>query len=230
MTFTWTNAKQLVTETLTLDYFTGKTPAIPYVWKPAKAACPLVVVVGENAGGKSFFRRCVSAVCQKTETEIIPISMEARRTISYNPHLVFVYGDEQYEATGVNSINTVLMGIKTCRGREAPHVICWDEPDLGLSEGNAASVGRAIADFMVDPPAHTRASIVVTHRKALVAELRTVNPHDLYLGDDDGPRSLDAWLEAPPVVRPLEEVRDAGRARYKAIQQILNRVKARRKD
>lgn len=33
MTFTWTNAKQLVTETLTLDYFTGKTPAIPHVWR-----------------------------------------------------------------------------------------------------------------------------------------------------------------------------------------------------
>lgn len=225
MTFKWTNAKQLVAETLTLDYFTGPAPAIPHVWKPAKASCPLVVVTGENAGGKSFFRRCVSAVCQKTETEIIPISMEARRTISYNPHLVFVYGDERYEATGVNSINTVLMGVKTCRSRETPHVICWDEPDLGLSEGNAASVGRAIAEFTQDPPACTRASIVITHRKALVDELRAVNPHYLYLGADDGPGTLDAWLTAPPVVRPLEEVRDAGRARYKAIQKVLDRVK-----
>lgn len=225
MTFKWTNAKQLVAETLTLDYFADDPPAIPYVWKPAKAACPLVVVVGENAGGKSFFRRCVSAVCRETKTEVIPISMEARRTVSYNPQLVFVYGSEEYEATGVNSINTVLMGIKTCQSRETPHVICWDEPDLGLSEGNAASVGRAIADFAQHPPAHTRASIVITHRKALVAELRSAVPHYLYLGDADGPDNLDAWLAAPPVVRPLEEVRDAGRARYKAIQKVLDRVK-----
>ncbi|MBK7823155.1 MAG: hypothetical protein IPJ61_19405 [Tessaracoccus sp.] len=222
------NAKQLITETLTLDFFQDDPPAIPYVWTPAKASCPLVTVVGENAGGKSFFRRCVSAICREAKREIIPISMEGRRKVAYNIGLVFVYGDEEYEATGVNSINTVLAGIKTCRSRETPHVIFWDEPDIGLSEGNAASVGRAIADFTQDPPEHTIASIVVTHRKSLVTELRAADPHYLYLGDAEAPQNLDAWLTAAPVVRPLEEVQERAHARYKAIQRVLNRIKERR--
>jgi hypothetical protein len=228
MSLKFNNTKQLVERALELDYFAEDEPAIPFVWKPGKAENPLVVVVGENAGGKSFFRRCVSAVCQDKDNgkvEVIPISMEARRTINYQPWLAFVYGDEQYEATGVNSINTVLSGIKTCQGRDAAHVIIWDEPDIGLSEGNAASVGKAIADFTKEPPKHTKASIVITHRKALVGQLLPIAPHYLYLGDADAPPSLDAWLMAPPVVRPLQEVQDRARTRFKAIQKVLDRVK-----
>ena len=59
MTLKFSNTKQLVERTLELDYFQDPKPAIPYVWKPGKAGNPLVGVVGENAGGKSFFRRCV---------------------------------------------------------------------------------------------------------------------------------------------------------------------------
>jgi len=228
VTFKWNNAKQLVDETLTLDYFAEDKPAIPFVWKPAKADNPLVVVVGENAGGKSFFRRCLSAVCKETKTEVMPISMEGRRQIAYNIALTFVYGSEDYEATGVNSIRTVLTGIKTCRDRDKAHVIFWDEPDIGLSEGNAASVGKAIADFMADPPKHTKASVVVTHRKALVSELAAANPHYLYLGDADAPGSLEEWLVLPPVVRPLEEVQERALKRFRAIQKVLDRVKKNR--
>ena len=132
------------------------------------------------------------------------------------------------EATGVNSIRTVLAGIKTCRDRDKPHVIFWDEPDIGLSEGNAASVGKAIADFMADPPKHTKASVVVTHRKALVSELAAANPHYLYLGDADAPGSLEEWLVLPPVVRPLEEVQERALKRFRAIQKVLDRVKKNR--
>lgn len=227
MSLKFNNTKQLVERSLELDYFAEDDPAIPYVWKPGKADNPLVVVVGENAGGKSFFRRCVSAVCQDKENkiEVMPISMEARRTINYQPWLAMVYGDEAYEATGVNSIRIVLSGIRTCQGRETPHVIIWDEPDIGLSEGNAASVGKAIADFTKEPPKLTKASIVITHRKALVEQLLPIEPHYLYLGDADAPPSLDTWLAAPPVVRPLEEVQDRARKRFKAIQKVLDAVK-----
>lgn len=222
--FKFDNARTLVDEALSLDYFSDEDPAIPYVWKPGKTTNPLVVVTGENAGGKSFFRRCVSAVCQDVKIECIGISMEARRTINYNPWLLFVYGDEQYDATGINSINTVLQGIKTCQSRDKPHVIVWDEPDVGLSEGNAASVGKAIAEFTQAAPAHTLASIVVTHRKALVQELQENDPHYLYLGGK-GPATVAKWLAAPPVIRPLEEVREDARNRFKAIEKILKRVK-----
>lgn len=227
MTLKFNSTKQLVEKTLELDYFQDPKPAIPYVWKPGKADNPLVVVVGENAGGKSFFRRCVSAVCRDdaNKVEVIPISMEGRRQVAYNIGLSFVYGSEDWEATGVNSIGTVLSGINTCRGRETKHVIIWDEPDIGLSEGNAASVGKAIADFTREPPAHTKASIVITHRKALVGQLLPMEPHYLFLGDPDGPESLDAWILQPPVIRPLEEIKERSRKRFQSIQKILDEVK-----
>ncbi len=223
----FTNAKQLVANVLRLDFFTEPKPPIPYIWTASKAKTPLVVVTGENAGGKSFFRRCVQSICQQQKTECMTISMEGRRQTSYNIALVFVYGDEEYEATGINSIRTVLTGIKTCQGRDKAHVVVWDEPDIGLSEGNAASVGKAIADYTTKPSAHTKASIVITHRKALVAELASAQPHFLYLGDREGPRTVQAWLDAPPVVRPLEEIEQRSRTRFKGIQKILDDLKKR---
>jgi hypothetical protein len=230
MTLKFSNTKQLVERTLELDYFQDPKPAIPYVWKPGKADNPLVIVVGENAGGKSFFRRCVNAVCRDNanKVECIPISMEGRRQVSYNVGLAFVYGSEDWEATGINSISTVLTGISTCRSRTSVHVIIWDEPDIGLSEGNAASVGKAIADFTEDPPKHTKASIVITHRKALVEQLVPSQPHYLFLGDADAPETLADWLAAPPIVRPLEEVKGLSRKRFLAIQKILDEVKSKK--
>ncbi len=140
----FTNTKELVEQCLTLRYFHPEDDddaAIPYVWVPGDGN--LVVVTGENAGGKSFFRRVASSIARLPENkmEVIPISMEGRRQVAYNVCLAFVYGDEEHDATGVNSIRTVLTGISTCQGRETDHVVIWDEPDIGLSEGNAASVG-----------------------------------------------------------------------------------------
>lgn len=109
--------KELVEDVLKYEYFWGDDAAIPYTWVPSEAQTPLVVVTGENASGKSFFRRVVQSYNQHRGVENIHISMEGRRSISSNPLLVFIYGDEEIDATGVNSIKTVLSGIKTCQGR-----------------------------------------------------------------------------------------------------------------
>lgn len=220
----FTTARQLVDRCLSLRYFqpeNGRPPAIPYRWVPGEGS--LVVVTGENAGGKSFFRRVASSVSRAEENdyEAITVSMEGRRQVAYNIGLLFVYGDEEHDATGVNSIRTVLTGISTCKGRERDHVIIWDEPDIGLSEGNAASVGAALAEFAKKPPAKTKAVIVITHRKALVRELLPAKPHYLYLGSEDAPESLEAWVNAPPVVRPLHDVLDDARKRFLGISRIL---------
>lgn len=220
------NARGLVERCLNFRYFLpekGKKAAIPFIFAPAVKETPFVVVTGENGGGKSFFRRIASEIAKRNDVESIPISMEARANLSSRPWLALVYGSEEWQATGVNSINTVLTGIKTCQGRTTPHVVIWDEPDLGLSEGNAASVGRAIANM--SPNEHSKAVIVMTHRKALVAELAKVNPHYLFLGSDKGPKSLQEWLDAPLVYQDLEQVADRSHRRFLAIQKILDSPK-----
>lgn len=224
--FKFDSAETLVREALTLDYFlpdeAGVTP-IPAFFVPGES--PLIVVVGENASGKSFFRRIIQGVCRDVGTECIHISMEARRTISYNPWLAMVYGDEEHDSTGFNSASMVTTGIRTCQGRETKHVIFWDEPDVGLSENGAAGVGLALRNFMKDPPKHTVAAVVVTHSKPLVQALAEVAPHYLHLGGGEVPPTLGDWLKTPVVPRDPEEILKAGRDRFRQIQKILDGIR-----
>jgi hypothetical protein len=223
------NACRLVEEVLIgMSAFFGDDAPIPYIWKPSTDPRAMVVVLGENASGKSFFRKCVSGICSEDKTEIIPLSMAGRRNISYNPVLALVYGDESYSATGMNSIRTVVTGVNTCRERDTPHVIVWDEPDIGASDATAAAMGRHLADFAKDQPALTIAAIVATHRKFLVRELADCSPHYLYLGDSKGPQSLQEWLMLIPPPVTLEEVTNRATLRFAAIQQVMNDAKSKK--
>ena len=220
---TYKTAKGILDRTLKTPYFTKSV--IPYHRVEGKG--PLVVVIGENASGKSFLRRVIGSVCMhfcKPKIEFMGLSMEGRRNTSFNPWMTFVYGDESYESTGVNSVDTVLTGIETCRKRETPHVIFWDEPDLGLSEGYAAGLGEKIRDFAIDPPKHTVAAFIVTHRRALVEALLPANPTLIYLGEE-GPATLQEWVEAPIQAKDPSKLKHASRERSKAIKRVLDQRK-----
>lgn len=211
---------------LDLAYFDEDPPAIPYHRVDGKGK--LIVVVGDNASGKSFFRRIIQLWCKKAEVECMHISVEGRRNVSYAPWLTFVYGDEAHESTGVNSAGTVLAGIRSCVGREKAHVIFWDEPDLGLGENWAAGIGQKICEFAQDIPAKTKAAFVVTHSRALVRELLPANPFFLHLGvePEKAPQDLQAWLDRPIEPMDPELLQKRSRARFKKIQAVLNRVQA----
>jgi len=205
-------------------------PAIPFLRVSPETGSKLVVVVGENASGKSFFRRIVRSVCQKSKTECIHLSMEGRVDSSALGGLrSMVYGSEHDQSTGENSVGTVLGGITTCKDREAPHVVVWDEPDLGLSDSWAAGMGEAIRDFAKDPGEHTRAIVLVSHRRALLAPLLALPLHYVHLGIGEGaPASLEAWFEAPIVPRDIRELHEESLKRWRAIQAILNDNEKRR--
>lgn len=230
LSFKFKDAKTLLDCVLDLDYFhpndKGKI-AIPF--HRVDGNNPLVVITGDNASGKSFLRRLVCAVAREAKTEAIHISMEGRRNVAYNIGLSFVYGDENIHSTGQNSVHTVLGGITTCRNRETPHVMFWDEPDLGLSDSWAAGMGRAIRQFTETKPKHTKAILLVTHSKALVSELLPFEPHFLYLGEEkDPPKSLTAWFEAPVIPKDIEKLPELSSKRFKLIAAILNTIKERK--
>jgi energy-coupling factor transporter ATP-binding protein EcfA2 len=191
----------------------------------------LVVIVGENASGKSFLRRILTALCREADIEMMPISMEGRGG-SYGGLRGFIYGDESWQSTGECSSVTVVTGIKTCQGREKPHVIFWDEPDLGLSDGWAAGMGIALRQFADTMPKLTYGAFVVTHSRALVSELLPANPHYLHVGTDpaNAPPTLEAWVNRPIKARPIEELRDESYRRFKMIQAILDGKKTRDED
>jgi energy-coupling factor transporter ATP-binding protein EcfA2 len=76
----FSNAQELVDRCLELRYFhpekDGEKAAIPFRWVLGESN--FVVVTGENAGGKSFFRRIASSISRNAVNnyEVIPISME----------------------------------------------------------------------------------------------------------------------------------------------------------
>lgn len=227
-----TTAKWIVDHLLSKwTYFADDDPVIPTLW--VRGSCPLFLVLGENAAGKSFFRRCVHLATKKFTAieEVIHLSMEARGSGSmmYGPVQAMVYGDEGHQSTGENSAQTIRGAIKTCQGREHAHLLYWDEPDVGMSESTAAGAGIAIADFVCELPVHTRGVFVTTHSRPLVAELRRVGPHYLHLGvpPEEAPQSVDEWLAREITPVSPDEVLEASRARFKAIQKILNEVRQR---
>lgn len=223
------NMTKAVEQVLTdLLFFCGDDPAIPSLWVRGKI--PLFLVLGENASGKSFFRRCVQQWCRKYTSvkEVIHISMEGRAGVNeLGAMKAFVYGDEDMRSTGENSAMTVRTAIRTCEGRDHSHVMYWDEPDVGMSEGAAAGVGIAIADFVDRLPSHTKGIFITTHSRALVEPLLRVRPHYLHLGTDPAkaPQTLDEWLRRPVAPISPEELLEQSRRRFGAIQKVLNAQK-----
>ena len=220
-----TDTESLLTGALSLNYFQPNTDGVlPIPVRYVPGTSKLVVAVGTNASGKSFFRRIIREVCHKVKIECIHISMESRANICENPAMCFVYGSEEYQSTGENSTTTVLGAIRTSQAREKQHVIFWDEPDLGLSDDWSASMGAEIREFAIKAPELLLGAIVVTHNKALLRELLPVASHFLCFSDNPT-TSLAAWLEQPVHIRPLAELKEDSYKRFRLIQEIINQRK-----
>lgn len=228
---TFKTASQLLDHMLDLAYFHpdgDEPPAIPC--HRVAGRDPLVVMVGDNASGKSFARRIINALTRENKpyTEYMGISMEGRNS-DMGGIKGLIYGSEEWQSTGENSSGTVLVGITTCQSRTNDHVMVWDEPDLGLSDAWAAGMGVAIRDFASKPSKHTLGIFVITHSRALVTQLAGLDPTFLYFGDDDVPPNLAAWLTRPVVPRNLATLPDISHKRFLRIQEILDERKKERR-
>lgn len=183
----------------------------------------ILLILGENATGKSLTRRIFGELAQRQRVEAISTSLEGRTYVSESPWLAMVYGDERTSATGCNSSHLVSMGIKTALNRTSPHIIFWDEPDLGLSEGACEGTGLALGRFGLQATPHTLAACIVTHSKPLVRGLKDAlgyTPHVLHMGPQN-PMTLVSWLCSSPVIRTPEEVQEANHALQSKLFKIL---------
>jgi hypothetical protein len=222
------NTSDFLRDTLTTSAFLNPgeddgVTAIPYHWVPG--ATPLVLVLGENASGKSVFRRIVQGACKRNSLECMQLSMQGRNA-EFGGLRSMVYGNEGSEATSVNSLKGVKKGIETCRGRETPHVIFWDEPDIGLSENSAAGAGLALARFAQAPGPQTVAAFVVCHSRAMVKQMLAGKPHYIHLGvpAEEAPKTLRAWLKKPVVLTEIDDVIAVSRERYRKVVHVMNRL------
>ena len=215
----------------------GGETAIPLLY--AAGRCKLILVLGENAGGKSMFRRVMRSGTHPGQPggmgdpavprgpfpvpEFVGLSMQGRTNGGMMSS--FIYGNEGYRSTGENSAYTVTMGIKTARERTHPTVLYWDEPDIGMSAGAAAGAGEAIRQFVeADDAPLVQAIFLTSHSPALVRQLIPLRPHYVHVGDADGPKTLDAWFERQANPAPIspEALRDLSHKRHDMIQKILH--------
>lgn len=221
------------------DAIDGRT-AIPALYDPSTSGSKLVLVLGENAAGKSLFRRVINGVTHRGREargmgepavprgpfpvgEMIHLSMQGRAGGGFMSSMV--YGEESYHSTGENSAHTIDGAIRTASGRDHTTIVYWDEPDIGMSAGAAAGAGEAIREFVAQDEAPLIEAVFITsHSPALVRQLVPLGPHYVFLGNADGPKTLAdwfAWQQNPPPISP-RALQDLSHARFRDIQAVLN--------
>ena len=193
--------KTLLRQVLNYAYFSGEKPPLPVHYTPGNSR--LVMVTGENASGKSFFVRVMAAYCRfgadKEEAILVDMTMRTEGGLAR----AFVFGDEGSQSTGNISLQSVVKGITTCKGREKNHYIFYDEPEIGLSEGYQMAMGAYFARFMEELPANTKGVVIATHSKYVVQPLVAYTPHHIHCGP---PATLEEWLTQTPKARSIDEL------------------------
>lgn len=200
----------LVTDVAALELFRSGAPCS--VQPGPDPSSRLVVVTGQNATGKSLFRRLLSAALKHEKVEPIPVSMELRS--EGGMMRAFVFGSESYQATGEITAHSILGGIKTSRSRAERHSIIWDEPDIGLSDDYAAGAGLEIKEFLSPAPEKLFGVVVMTHRRCLIQQLLDLAPHHVRFGDD---LTLDQVMKARITPRRLKQLDDASLALFRKL-------------
>lgn len=183
----------------------------------------LIVVTGENASGKSFYRRIVHMASDKCKMECINTSQESR--CREGMHRVFMYGAEDWESTGYISAKSVGGAFRTSLGRKDKHVLFLDEPDIGLSDNYAAGLGQEIAESIEKSSDKLFATFIVSHSKALISQLAKINPWHMRFGSF---LTLNEWLTASVVPTATSQLMDEGITRFRKLSKILDRVKKER--
>jgi hypothetical protein len=189
------------------------------------ARTDLVLITGESASGKSFVCSYLGMLAQASDperrpTEFMHVGMNLRAASGMQRALMF--GNEAQNSTGAISVRTMLTGFSNSRNRERTHILCLDEPDIGLSEDAAEGCGDMIADFARTPPPRLAGLIVVTHSRAIARAVMTLDPIRIRVGADAG--TTEHWLEhrRPVAVETLLALADTNRARFLAIRAIMN--------
>jgi len=184
---------------------------------------PLTIVTGDNASGKSFVRKIIQTMCAKRQPKLECIHLSQAGRCQGGIIRAFVYGSEDDESTGRNTIGTMLTSFKTSHSRDSDHLMIYDEPEIGLSEEYAGGLGIRIKEFIESNPTHLFGAVVITHSSHLLKELLPLNPNHINLSDN---RTLDeiAYRKVVPNTN-LEGLQERSLETYRKICDIQNEMK-----
>lgn len=181
----------------------------------------VAVVTGPNASGKSLFVRVLAATLNEEKVEPLQVSMRYRT--SSGMHRAFMFGNDEDQSTGATSLYAIMGGLKASRTRERAHWLLLDEPDIGLAEEYATSLGLYLAEYANALPELAKGFVLVSHSRALIRAFMGAmvqKPHFVHLEQE---RTLEEWL-APPVPRSVEDLLaldEIGHQRWQAVESLL---------
>lgn len=229
----------LIQKILKLPYFDEKIICVNFQPNHPK----ICLITGPNSSGKSVIRKLLHqfelAACRpvhgnedkcnkchntgfiidrRKEVEFIHISMEGRCNSSGIQKLM-VYGAEDDEGTGYNSIKTFKKALQTSQSRENDHILFFDEPDIGLSDGYSAGMGIEIVNFITTIPSYCRGVFVVSHNKSLAKQLLPLLPSHLRLSDD---LSIEQWINTCSQPKQLNDLIENNLKTWHKVQEIIN--------
>ena len=193
----------------------------------------LLVVVGDNATGKSLFVRVLRAylvadedgVREKDAPTVLMVSIRERTGATIEGfQKAMMFGDEAESSTGANSIRVVQTAFHSAENYERSALI-FDEPEMGLSDSYAGAMGTYIAQRAGQMPTGCLGTVVVTHSKALVAAmLAQAGELSIVLAGSDEPTTAGSWVQQATVksVDELLALPDIGHHRWRSTQEVLN--------
>lgn len=199
MLFAASLAKVAVSESVLLN-----DPSVPFSAEISAVGHPRVlVVVGDNASGKSLFFQIMGGM--GLDFEVSPINISIRERTGAGTYEMsgmrraMMFGDESEQSTGATSARVVATGFKNVLSRleDGKRALLYlDEPEMGLSDGYAYALGEFIGKEVCSLPEEAPGVVVVTHNRRLVKGLVDGLGADPSLVNMSGSSVLSDWLSA----------------------------------
>ncbi|AXQ68792.1 hypothetical protein HOU00_gp333 [Caulobacter phage CcrPW] len=186
----------------------------------------LLIIVGENASGKSLLFRVLAAWAKKDHKVTgITISIRERTDSSVPFRRMFMFGEESEKSTGANSFQVIESGFKNAEsGGHGQTLLMLDEPEIGLSDGYARALGEYLGQRALTLTDSCQGLVVVTHSHSLVRGVLAglkAKPAFVHVGPK--PKALDQWVDEPEhrTVEDLTKLGDVALERWRAIQKLM---------
>ncbi|HHJ3076773.1 TPA: hypothetical protein ACPVZG_000569 [Vibrio parahaemolyticus] len=153
--FTVLNAK-MEDESLVFEHIESKIPD----------GCRAVVFYGDNASGKSFLGKVTTSILKSKGYATRSCSMSNRTSGMAGG--AFIFGDESYSSTGVNSYQALKKMLNSSQKDSGNSISVLDEADLGLSP----RYSRALGDFVASKLSEMDGGkfvVIISHDTALIS-------------------------------------------------------------
>jgi predicted ATPase len=192
----------------------------------------LLVVVGENASGKSMLFRVISAHA-KRDYKITGVTISIRERTGAGAHemggmrRMMMFGDENEQSTGATSVSVIETGfLNAAKDEDGKRMLMLDEPEIGLSDGYARALGELIGLRTIEGRYKHHGVVVVTHNRSLVSGLLKgfeAWPAFVHLGQET--TDLQGWLAQVETrsVADLQRLRDDALARWRAVRVLMGK-------